>query len=236
MVGVTAARWASAPSVTSDRRRGARPSIAFRCRLLLAADHRRLNDRRRRSDSPAKHGPLTSQAVDRPSHVPAGLADDPDEAPEVVDRLDVRRGARVDRPDRHPGDRPPIRMQVVIISTSNSNPPSSLSIVASMIRPADEAVARLVVGDLSADGPRERLAADHVREPPDRRHRPEVAATDDEVGQRDRPQTRRGTPGSRPGRAGRRRRASGRRRTLRRAPAGSPPGAPRPCRRSAAAR
>ena len=66
-------------------------------------------------------------------------------------------------------------------STSNSNPPSSLRERRLHDPPAHEPVAGLVVRDRLADGPREGPAAEDVREPADRWHRPEVPPADHEV-------------------------------------------------------
>ena len=70
-----------------------------------------------------------------------------------------------------------LRRQTAIISTSNSKPVSAVE-GRGHEPPAEEPVARLVVGDVPADGPRERRGAERVREPPDRRHPGEVAAAD----------------------------------------------------------
>ena len=92
----------------------------------------------------------------------------------------MRRGA-VDRPDRDPRD----RAAQADARRDHLDLELEPALVAAERRlhdaPADQPVAGLVVGDRPADGPRERPAAELVGEAARRRHRPEVAPTDDEV-------------------------------------------------------
>ena len=113
-------------------------------------------------------------------HVATCLPDDPDEVAQVVERPDVRRRS-VDRPDRDPRD----RAAQADARRDHLDLELEPALVAAERRlhdpPPDQPVAGLVVGDRPADGPRERPAAELVREPARRRHRPEVAPADDEV-------------------------------------------------------
>src|SRR5689334_19495553 len=53
---------------------------------------------------PAQPPPVLQMSGQRAPDVAPGPADDPEELAEVRERPDVRRGARVDRADRDPGD------------------------------------------------------------------------------------------------------------------------------------
>ena len=127
------------------------------------------------------------------AHQPARRPRRPHEVPQVRDRAHVAGLAGVDRRDRDPpegpaapqadGDHLDLELEARLVALERRGHEA----------PAQEPVARLVVRDRLADGPRERGGAEGVRQPADRRHAREVAAADDEL--RPRP----GRPGRREG-------------------------------------
>src|SRR5215216_372975 len=103
-----------------------------------------------------------SRRLQRPPDVAPRLPNDPDEASQMRQRLDVGRFAGVDRPDGDPGDRP--------AEADARRDHLDLEFEAGFVAverhfhhpPADEAIARLVVRDPPPDGPRERPPAEFV--------------------------------------------------------------------------
>src|SRR5487761_1937689 len=122
----------------------------------------------------------------RPPDRPARLEDHPDEAAQVRDRPDMAGLAGVDRPDRHPGHRP----LAPDARRDHLDLEREAGLAAGQERdyepPVDEEIPGLVVGDLAADRPRERAAAERVRQAPHGRHPAEVATADHQRIARDR--------------------------------------------------